>query len=74
MKDLTGLLGSVKKYTEVLATTVEDEPDAHNVFLVVGGQRFCVTTFACSTKLDAEWMQIQLCMALTKIIEEVGSI
>jgi hypothetical protein len=66
---MTSLLEKVKKYTNIRPVVVEDMPDAHNVFLVVGGQRFNVTPFACDTKLDAEWVQTQLCVALTKIVD-----
>ena len=69
-KDLTGMLEKVAKYTEIRPVVMEDFPDAHNVFLVVGGQSFCVTPYACDTKSDAEWTQIQLRIALTKVLVE----
>lgn len=64
-------LEKVKKYTNIKPVIMEDAPDAHNVFLVVGGQSFKVTPFACDTKSDAEWMQAQLCIALSTIVADL---
>jgi hypothetical protein len=60
---------AMRKYTSIRPVVMKGSPDAHNVFLIVGGQAFKVTPFACDTKCDAEWMQDQLCMALAKIVE-----
>ena len=49
---------------------MEDFPDAHNVFLVVGNQSFCVTPYAMETKTSAEMMAEMLRLALQCIVDE----
>src|SRR5258706_12036049 len=61
---------SMKKYTLVQRVVMEGFPDAHNVFLQVTNQRFCVSPHGCDTKEDAEWMQDQLCAALAKLVDD----
>ncbi len=61
---------SMKKYTLVQPVVMEGFPDAHNVFLQVTNQRFCVSPHGCDTKEDAEWMQDQLCVALAKLVDD----
>jgi hypothetical protein len=56
------------KYTFIQPCVVEDEWDAHTVWLKVDGQSFCVTPLACDTKEEAEWMQKMLVKALARII------
>lgn len=58
------------KYTEIAPVVDEDWPDAHNVFLKVTNQRFCVTPHGCETKEQAEWHRDMLCIALTKIVND----
>jgi hypothetical protein len=60
----------MEKYTEIKPCVVEGTPDAHNVFLKVTNQTFCVSAYACDTKEDAEWMRDQLCVALEKIVAD----
>ena len=57
-------------YTEKRKIAVEDCPGAHDVWLVVGVQSFCVTPAGCETKDEAELMQKMLATAISKIIEE----
>jgi hypothetical protein len=61
------------QFTEIRPVVMEDTPDAHNVFLVVGGQQFMVSQFGCETKQEAEWMRDQLCQALENIVEQTRS-
>ena len=61
----------LRKFIEIKPVVVQGEPDAHNVFLQVTNQRFCVTSYACETKEDAEWTADMLCVALEKIVQEV---
>lgn len=58
----------IKKYTDIKPVVMEGFPDAHNVFLQVTNQRFCVTPYGCDTKEDAEWMRDMLCVALERIV------
>ncbi len=60
----------MQKYTSIQPVVMEGFPDAHNVFLHSGNQRFCVTKYGCDTKADAEWMRDMLCIALEKIVYE----
>jgi hypothetical protein len=62
----------MEQFTEIKPCVVEGEPDAHNVFLKVGSQSFCVTSFACETKADAEWTRDQLCTALENIVVAIA--
>lgn len=57
----------MEKYTRVSPCVVEGEPDAHNAFLVVDNQSFCITSLACDTKEEASWMCWMLAKALEKI-------
>ena len=61
----------LRKFIELRPVVVEGEPDAHNVFLKVTNQQFCLGPFACETKEDAEWTADMLCVALEKIVHEV---
>jgi hypothetical protein len=58
----------IKRYTDVQPVVMEGFPDAHNVFLQVTNQRFCVTPHGCESKEGAEWMRDMLCIALEKIV------
>lgn len=60
----------IMKYTEILPVVMEGSPDAHNVFLKVTNQRFCVTQYGCDTKEEAEWTRDMLCVALEKIVTD----
>ena len=60
----------MERYVLIAPTVDEDHPDAHNVFLNVGNQRFPVTKYACETKEDAEWTRDMLCIALAKIVAD----
>lgn len=59
----------VEKYTDIRPVVVDGSPDAHNLFLRVGSQRFCVEPYEC-TREEAEWLRDQLCAALGKIVRE----
>lgn len=62
----------LEKFVTIQPVVVEGEPDAHNVFLQVTNQRFCVTPYACESKEDAEWTKDMLCTALEKIVRDVN--
>lgn len=64
----------LKTYIDIQPCVVEGEPDAHNVFLQVTNQRFCVTPYASETKEMAEWMRDMLCVALEKIVTECAAL
>jgi hypothetical protein len=57
----------MERYVAIEPTVDEEFPDAQNVYLRVGNQRFCVTKHACETKAAAEWTRDMLCIALAKI-------
>lgn len=58
-------------YTFLKPCRVESAPDAHTVWFKVGGQSFCVTSTACDTKEEAEWMRAQLAGALSNLVEKM---
>lgn len=60
----------MEKYVEIRPTAMEGSPDAHNVFLKVTNQEFCVSKYACETKEEAEWTRDMLCVALAKIVAD----
>ena len=60
----------MEKYVEIRPVVMEGSPDAHNVFLKVTNQSFCVSHYGCETKEDAEWMRDMLCVALAKIVAD----
>ena len=60
----------MEKYVEIRPVVMEGSPDAHNVFLKVTNQSFCVSHYRCETKEDAEWMRDMLCVALAKIVAD----
>lgn len=60
----------VEKFIDIKPVVMEGFPDAHNVFLQVTNQRFCVTPYGCDTKEDAEWMRDMLAVALERIVIE----
>lgn len=47
---------------------VEDAPDAHNVFLVIGNQQFCVTPYALDNLDEAQGMAGMLGSAINRLI------
>ena len=61
---------AVAQYVQIRPVVMEDFPDAHNVFLVVGNQRFCVTPHAMETRDGAELMAEGLRQALQCIVDE----
>jgi hypothetical protein len=63
----------MEKYVEIRPVVMEGSPDAHNVFLKVTNQSFCVTPYGCETKEDAEWSRDMLCVALEKIVADAGA-
>ncbi len=67
---MTDATAAMRKYTLILPVVMEDFPDAHNVFLQVTNQRFCITPHGCESKEQAEWFRDQLCVALAKIVED----
>lgn len=58
------------QYTLCKPCCVDGEPDAHTVWLKVGVQSFCVTSFACETKDEAEWTRDMLAKALATVVAE----
>lgn len=60
----------MEKYVVVAPVVIEGEPDAHNVFLQVGTQRFCVSPHGCDNKEHAEWLRDMLCIALARVVKE----
>lgn len=61
-----------RQFTDVRHCVMEDQPDAHNVFLIVDNQQFCVTPLALDTKDEAEWMREMLCKALARIVHQAA--
>lgn len=53
-----------KKYTAIRKIIVKGEPDAHTAWLVVGGQRFCVSPQYHDTPEEASWQCWMLAKAL----------
>lgn len=70
MNEVTRRSPEMEKYVEIRPVVMESYPDAHNVFLKVTNQSFCVTQYACETKEGAEWMRDMLCVALAKIVSD----
>lgn len=62
-----------EQYTLCRPCCVDGEPDAHTVWLKVGVQSFCVTSFACETKDEAEWTRDMLAKALEKVVAEFAN-
>ena len=60
----------LRKFIDIKPVVVDGEPDAHNVFLHVTNQRFCLTPYA-ETKDDAEWMADMLAVALERIVTQM---
>lgn len=60
----------LKQYTDIKPVVMDGAPDAHNVFLQVTNQRFCITPYACETNEEAEWIRDQLLVALERIVRE----
>lgn len=61
----------LEKFIIIQPVVVQGVPDAHNIFLQVTNQRFCITPYACKTKEAAEWTRDMLCIALEKIVRDV---
>lgn len=59
------------KYTVATPCVVEGDPDAHNVWLKVGVQGFCVTPHAVEDLESAELCRKQLAQAICGIIADV---
>ena len=55
------------EFTFLKPCIVENEPDAHTVWLKVGPQEFCVSSIACETKEEAEWMRLMLAKAIVAL-------
>lgn len=72
-KHLTRRNPEMEKYIEIQPVVMQGYPDAHNVFLKVTNQRFCVTPYACETRENAEWTRDMLCVALAKIAADARS-
>jgi hypothetical protein len=68
------LMSATIKYTAIRPTVMKGCPDAHNVFLIVDNQQFCITPDGCETKEEAEWMLKMLCLALDKIVAKAAII
>lgn len=58
----------MERFVEVRPVVIEEWPDAHNVFLKVGVQQFCVSPHGCETRDEAEWMRDMLCIALDAVV------
>jgi len=59
------------EYTRIREVLREDAPDAHNAYLVVGQQSFCITPLSCDTEEHASRLCLELAKALTRIEVEV---
>lgn len=62
-----------QKYTLSSPVVVQDEPDAHNVYLQVGNQRFCVTPMHCESIEETNHMQTMLANALAALLAAEGN-
>lgn len=62
-----------QKYTLSLPVVVQDEPEAHNVYLQVGNQRFCVTPMYCESLEEANHMRTMLANALANLLAAEGN-
>lgn len=60
----------MEKYVIISPVVMEDYPDAQNVYLQAGNQRFCFSPHGCETKDEAEWMRDMLCIALDQIVKD----
>lgn len=58
----------MEKYTEIRSVVINGAPDAHNVYLKIDHQSFCVTKQACDDREEAEWFRNQLCIALARMV------
>lgn len=63
----------MEKYVTISPVVMDGHPDAHNVFLQVGNQRFTVSQYGCETKDEAEWMRDMLCVALAKVVADANA-
>jgi hypothetical protein len=54
----------VRKYTRIRACVVQDIPDAHQAFLTVGNQHFCITREPCDSAQEASWFCLMVAKAL----------
>jgi len=59
----------LSQFVEIRPVVMEGEPDAHNVFLVVGPQYFCLTPYGEATHEGAEAIAKMLLHALEKLVE-----
>lgn len=59
----------IAKYIEVRPVVVEDEPDAHMVWINVGPQHFILCS-AWETREEAEWVKRMLAGALENMAKE----
>ena len=63
--ELMGELRSdTRQFLEVRPATDPDWPDAHRLWLVVGGQSFSIGAMPAETKVEAEWYAEQFAHAL----------
>lgn len=62
----------IRDYTATKPCVVDDAPDAHSAWLVVGAQSFCITEPACESKEDAEMMCKMLAIAIRNILGELN--
>jgi hypothetical protein len=73
VKHITRRSPEMERYVEIRPVVMQGYPDAHNVFLKVTNQEFCVTQYACETQEDAEWTRDMLCNALAKVAADAVS-
>lgn len=64
----------MERFTKIIPVIMQDYPDAQNVFLAVGNQSFCVSSYGCETKEEAEWMRDMLCIALDQLVREASAV
>lgn len=58
----------LRQFIKIKSCVVEGEPDARNVFLEIGNQSFCVTSYACENEEETKWFADRLFDALTNLI------
>lgn len=58
----------MERYVRIRPVTIQDWPDAQHVFLKVGNQEFCITSYGVETMEEAEWTRDMLCVALDQIV------
>jgi len=60
----------MERYVVIQPVVMEGSPEARNVFLQVGNQRFCVSQNGCENLEEAEWLRDMICIALEKVVRD----